>query len=48
MRSRKIKKKDHLLFDDINEFNQFMPNTEVVSNWRDGKEKDWVVCEDGS
>tara|TARA_R100001443_G_scaffold52460_1_gene64140 strand:- start:6270 stop:7028 length:759 start_codon:yes stop_codon:yes gene_type:complete len=47
MQSRKIKKKDHLLFDNINEFNQFMPNTEVVSDWRDGKEKDWVLCDDG-
>ena len=47
MQSRKIKKKDHLLFDDVNEFQQFMPNTELVENWRDGFEGDWVLCDDG-
>ena len=47
MQSRKINKKDHLLFDDVNEFNQFMPESSLVDDWRDGKEGDWVLCDDG-
>lgn len=47
MQSRTINKKDHLLFDDVNEFEQFMPNTELVENWRDGFEGDWILCDDG-
>jgi len=40
MQSRAINKKDHLLFDDVNEFNQFMPETSLVDDWRDGQEGD--------
>ena len=47
MQSRAINKKDHLLFDDVNEFNQFMPDTSLVDDWRDGQEGDWVLCDDG-
>ena len=47
MNSRTIKGVDHLLFDNEDEFNKYMPNTPIITDWRKGNEKDWVLSDDG-
>ena len=47
MKTRTIKKKEHVLFEDKKEFNHYMPNTPLVTDWRNGNEDDWVLCDDG-
>ena len=47
MKTRTINKKEHVLYDNIDEFNQHVKNTIVIENWRDGEEREWVLCDDG-
>ena len=47
MNSRTIKGIDHLLFDNEDEFNKYMPNTPIITDWRNGNEGDWVLTDDG-
>ena len=47
MKSRTINKIDHLLFDDEKEFKKCMPNTVLITDWRDGEEGEWVLSDDG-
>ena len=44
---KEIKYIKHYLYDDINEFKVLHPNILPVSNWKLGKEKDWVFTDDG-
>ena len=47
MKTRVIKDKEHILYDDIDEFKTNEPDTQLIENWRDGEEGDWVLCDDG-
>ena len=47
MNTRTIKGIDHLLFDNEDEFNKYMPNTPIITDWRKGNEGDWVLSDDG-
>tara|TARA_R100001082_G_scaffold29586_1_gene14847 strand:- start:4350 stop:5114 length:765 start_codon:yes stop_codon:yes gene_type:complete len=47
VKTRKIKNKEHILFDNEKEFKQYHTSTKLVRNWRDGVEGDWVLCDDG-
>tara|TARA_X000001388_G_C2232725_1_gene123840 strand:- start:3211 stop:3975 length:765 start_codon:yes stop_codon:yes gene_type:complete len=47
MKTRTIKNKEHVLYESIDEFNKYVKNTTVVENWRDGEEREWVLCDDG-
>ena len=47
MKTRSIKKVEHILFENEDEFNKYMPKTPIVTDWRKGKEGDWVMSDDG-
>jgi len=47
MQTRKVNKVQHIIFDNEDEFVENMPNTSIVTDWRKGKEKDWVLTDDG-
>lgn len=47
MKTRKIKSLEHPLFQDEKEFSDYMPNTSLVTDWRNGLEGDWVQTDDG-
>ena len=47
MKTRKIKKTEHPLYDNEAEFNKYNPKTEIVPNWRNGEEDDWILTDDG-
>tara|TARA_R100000654_G_scaffold33052_1_gene58140 strand:+ start:14604 stop:15368 length:765 start_codon:yes stop_codon:yes gene_type:complete len=47
VKTRTISKKEHILFDNEEEFNKYMPNTPIITDWRKGNEGDWVLCDDG-
>tara|TARA_R100001082_G_scaffold108336_1_gene83442 strand:+ start:253 stop:1017 length:765 start_codon:yes stop_codon:yes gene_type:complete len=47
VKTRTIKNKEHILYDDIDEFKKNTKNTKLINNWRDGEEGDWVLCDDG-
>ena len=42
-----IKNTKHYLFDDLEEFRAFGFDADVVGNWRQGNEGDWVYTDDG-
>ena len=44
---KKIKNKEHFLYDNINEFNVYHPETPVRHSSRDGEEGEWVFTDDG-
>tara|TARA_R100000808_G_C2114687_1_gene127710 strand:+ start:107 stop:883 length:777 start_codon:yes stop_codon:yes gene_type:complete len=46
MIKKKIKKIEHRVYDDIEEFKEDNPNTTVKTNWRKGEEGEWVVADD--
>ena len=43
---RTIKSKKHCVYDSIEEFSEENPNIMPLSNWRKGKEGDWVYSDD--
>ena len=47
MINRKINKVNHPIYESIEEFRKYNPNINIVKNWRDGKEGDWIVSDDG-
>jgi len=47
MITRKINKIDHPIYSDVEEFQRYNPSIDVVKNWRDGTEGNWVVSDDG-
>ncbi len=47
MKTRSIKNVEHFLFKDKKEFDKFMPNENLVEDWRDGEEGEWVLSDDG-
>jgi hypothetical protein len=44
---RRIKNIDNYLFENEKEFNEFVSNKPLITDWRRGKENDWVRCDDG-
>ena len=44
---KSIKKVNHYLYDNLDEFKAFGNTEDVVSNWRDCNEGDWVYTDDG-
>ena len=46
MQSRVIKKKEHFIYDNLEEFQRELPDTNVFFNWRTSKEGDWVMSDD--
>jgi|TARA_Y100000310_G_scaffold222525_1_gene224242 hypothetical protein len=44
---KKIKNKEHYIYDNIDEFNVYNPETPVRHNWRHGDEGEWVFTDDG-
>ena len=47
MITRKIKKVNHPIYENVKEFQRYNPSGDVVSNWRKGTEGSWVVSDDG-
>jgi|TARA_R100000479_G_scaffold35788_3_gene15856 hypothetical protein len=47
VKTRTINKKQHILFENEEEFNKYMPKTPIITDWRKGNEGDWVLCDDG-
>ena len=47
MKIRKIKNVDNYLFENEKEFNEFVSNKPLITDWRRGRENDWVRCDDG-
>ena len=48
MKSVKIKKKEHFVYEHISEFYKDHPDATPLENWREGKEGDWVWSDDGN
>ena len=46
MEYKKIKGVKHFIYDDIQEFNDAIKDTNVIKDWREGKEGDWVYSDD--
>ena len=46
MESKTIKKKEHILYDNMKEFMAFNPMLKPTGDWRRGKEGDWVYTDD--
>ena len=46
MQSKKIKGITHSVYDDLDEFQKEMPDTNVFFDWRSGNEGDWVFSDD--
>ena len=47
MITRKIKKVNHPIYENVKEFQRYNPSSDVISNWRKGTEGSWVVSDDG-
>ena len=47
MITRKIKKVNHPIYENVKECQRYNPSGDVVSNWRKGTEGSWVVSDDG-
>ena len=47
MQSKKIKKIEHFVFDNLSEFEKEVPDTNVSNDWRNAIEGEWVKSEDG-
>ena len=48
MKSQKIKHIKHYVYDNVEEFKKEKGlDTQLVENWRDGEEGDWVLADDG-
>tara|TARA_R100001082_G_scaffold110655_1_gene91224 strand:- start:4048 stop:4812 length:765 start_codon:yes stop_codon:yes gene_type:complete len=47
MITRKINKINHPIYEDMGEFEKYNPGIDVIKNWRDGTEGDWIVSDDG-
>mgnify|MGYP003133603887 CR=1 FL=1 len=47
MEYKSIKGKRHYIYDDVSEFKGEHKNTEVIENWREAGEGDWVRSDDG-
>ena len=48
MQSKKIKGITHSVYDDLDEFQKEMPDTNVFFDWRLAKEGDWVMADEDS
>lgn len=48
MESRKIKNKEHFVYNSIEEWKDIHPDESLVSDWREGKEGEWVMSDDGN
>tara|TARA_X000001382_G_scaffold122517_1_gene105550 strand:+ start:1088 stop:1864 length:777 start_codon:yes stop_codon:yes gene_type:complete len=46
MITKKIKKIEHIVYDDIEEFKKNNPNKTVNPNWRKAREGEWVIADD--
>ena len=46
MITRKIKKVNHPIYENVKEFQRYNPSSDVISNWRKGTEGSWVVSDD--
>ena len=46
MKSRVIKKKEHFIYNNLEEFQRELPDTNVFFDWRTSKEGDWVMSDD--
>ena len=46
METKRIKGKEHVLYDDMKEFMAFNPILKPTGDWRRGKEGDWVYTDD--
>ena len=44
---KRIKNKEHYLFDNIEEFKALKPEEVISGSWREGNEGDWVTTDDG-
>ena len=41
-----IKENRHYLYDNLEEFKAFVPNTPIIEDWREGMEGDWILTDD--
>ena len=41
-----IKEVRHYLYDNLGEFQAFVPNTPIIEDWRQGNEGDWILTDD--
>ena len=46
MEFKEIKGKKHYLYESIEEFNVFCPDSKVVGDWRNGLEGEWIYTDD--
>lgn len=46
MRVKRIKRIEHCVYKDIDEFKEYNPDTNVQFNWRDSLEGQWVLADD--
>lgn len=47
MESRKIKKVEHYVYEDVDEWSKCCPNEDLHEDWKKAKEGDWVKSDDG-
>jgi len=47
MKTRTIKNITHYLYENEEEFRDEQGDIELIENWKEGKEGDWVKCDDG-
>jgi len=48
MKSQTIRGRKHYVYEAAGEFNQANPDTNIITNWREGAEGDWVVTDDNA
>ena len=47
MKSRIIKDKEHIIYDNIDELRQVMPDKKIYQNWRNAPLWSWTLTDDG-
>lgn len=47
MKSKMIRHKRHYVYETLEEFREHHPDTPLITDWRKGKENDWVQSDDG-
>tara|TARA_R110002020_G_scaffold284795_2_gene500293 strand:- start:1786 stop:2556 length:771 start_codon:yes stop_codon:yes gene_type:complete len=46
MRTKTISRNQEVLYENVEEFRNFYPDKKLVSDWRNGKEGQWVITDD--
>ena len=46
MRTKTISRNQEVLYENVEEFRNFYPDKELLSDWRKGEEGQWVITDD--